>query len=173
MTTSSYFRCYVEDFMTRKVGESILLLVPTRYLDDPFTPWYELMSSDIPCSDFSFTKQSYRGYIGTITTNPQISQVSAGMHISDYSDGFGNHNYGSNVMFSECGHEMIAVLVTWKHVLEGKRDGIMVWREEESFRNVFVNYNVFSTMSFLTHSDFDLKHQDTIISVLHYSALLL
>jgi len=141
VTTSSYSRCYVEDFMTRKVGESILLLVPTRYLDDPFTPWYELMSSDIPCSDFSFTKQSYRGYIGTITTNPKISQVSAGMHISDYSDGFGNHNYGSNVKFGECDHEMIAVLVTWKHVLEGKRDGIMVWREEESFRNVFVNFS--------------------------------
>ena len=131
VTTSSYSRCYVEDFMTRKVGESILLLVPTRYLDDPFTPWYELISSDIPCSDFSFTKQSYRGYIGTIITNPKISQVSTGMHISDYSDGFGNHNHGSNVMFGECDHEMIAVLVTWKHVLEGKRDGIMVWREED------------------------------------------
>ena len=58
--------------------------------------------------------------------NPKISQVSAGMHIADYSDGFGNHNYGSNVMFGECDHETIAVLVTWKHVLEGKRDGIMV-----------------------------------------------
>ena len=63
------------------------------------------------------------------------------MHMSDYTAGFGNHNYGSNVTFVGDRNEPINVLVTWKQVLEGRRDGIMIWRQGSSFRNVFLNFS--------------------------------
>ena len=144
VTFSNYTRCYVEDFMTRNIGELILVLLPTRYADDTFSRWYDLMSTDIKFIDICFTKQKYRGYIATITTNPILARVQSGMHRLDYSAGFGNQNYGCNVTFEgSCSTSKVITLtylITWKEVLEGKIDGIMVWREGNLFRNVFVNF---------------------------------
>ena len=103
----------------------MLVLLPTRYLDDQFSIWYELMSSNIEYTKVGFTKQAYRGYVGRITTNPKLSHVKNGMHISGYAAGFCNHNYGCNVTFDDRG-EIVTALVTWKQVLEGKRDGVLV-----------------------------------------------
>ena len=126
--------------MVCEIGETVLVLLPTRYLDDNFSIWGELMSSNIRYTEVGFTKQSYRAYIGTIAANPKLSHVKNGMHISDYTAGFGNHNYGCNVTFHN-DSETSTVLITWKNVLEGKGDGVMVWRKGGSFRNVFVNFS--------------------------------
>ena len=75
--------------MTRHVGESLLVLIPSRYGDDSFSNWFDLMSSDIQYIDISFTKHEYIGYIGSVTTNPLLSRVQNGMHRSDYAAGFG------------------------------------------------------------------------------------
>ena len=86
----------------------------------------------------------YRGYIGIVNTNPTLAQVQNGMHRSDYSAGFGNHNYDCNVSFkgsdSTANPMSRTCLITWNHVLEGKIDGIMEWREINIFRNVYSNF---------------------------------
>ena len=144
ISISNYTWCYVEDFMTRDIGESLLVLLPPRYEDDTISSWFSLMSTYIKYIDICFTKHEYRGYIGIVNTNPILAQVQNGMHRSDYSAGFGNHNYGCNVIFE--GSDSIAnpirhtCLITWKHVLEGKIDGIMVWKESNIFRNVYSNF---------------------------------
>ena len=142
---ANYTRCYVEDFMTRDIGESVLVLLPSRYADDTFSSWHYLMSTDIKFIDISFTRHNYRGYIGIITTNPILARVQNGMHRSDYTAGFGNHNYGCNVSFegsdSQANPITHSCLITWKQVLEGKIDGIMVWRENSIFRNVYSNFD--------------------------------
>ena len=145
ISISNYTRCYVEDYMRREIGESLLVLLPTRYADDTFSSWFSLMSTDIKYMDICFTKHKYRGYIGSVKTNPILAQVQNGMHRSDYLAGFGNHNYGCNVVFegldqSTSNYISHTCLITWKHVLEGKIDGIMVWRESNLFRNVYSNF---------------------------------
>ena len=59
VSLSNYSRCYVEDFMTCVIGEEVLVLILTRYLDDQFSIWYELMSSNIEYTEVGFTKQAY------------------------------------------------------------------------------------------------------------------
>ena len=139
----NYSRCYVEDYMTRNVGESLLVMIPSRHGDDPISNWFSLMDSNIPYIDISFTKHDYRGYIGTVTTNPSLYRVQNGMHRSDYAAGFGNHNYGCNITFqgSDSSSFSFTSLITWRHVLEGKIDGVMIWRESSDFRNVYTNFN--------------------------------
>ena len=46
-----------------------------------------------------FTKQVYRGYVGTITSNSDYDKVRNGMHLSDHSAGFINHNHGIYIEF--------------------------------------------------------------------------
>ena len=96
----------------------MLVLVPARYLDDPLSIWRKLMTFDICYTAITLTKQNDRGYVGNITTNPKLCEVQNGMHVSDYTAGFGNHNYGSNVTFTGDDNEPITVLVTWKQGLE-------------------------------------------------------
>ena len=144
ISIANYTRCYVEDYMTRDIGESLLVLIPTRYADDAFSSWFSLMSSDIRYIDICFTKHNYRGYIGIVKTNPILARVQNGMHRSDYSAGFGNHNYGCNISFEDSdtttNDTSHTCLITWKHVLEGKIGGVMVWRDSHMFRNVFPNF---------------------------------
>ena len=59
------------------------------------------------------------------------------MHVSDYLADFGNHNYGCTLQFSL----QHSTLLTWTSVLEGRKDGIQVWRRSHDFRNVFLNYS--------------------------------
>ena len=63
LTLSNYNRCYVEDFMTRTVGESLIVLLPHRYQSDPFSPWYEMMSSNMKSMEITFSKKRYIGYV--------------------------------------------------------------------------------------------------------------
>ena len=68
ISVSNYSRCYVEEYMTSNVGESLLVMIPSRHRDDHFSNWFSLMGSDIPYIDISFTKHDYRGYIGSVIT---------------------------------------------------------------------------------------------------------
>ena len=70
ISIANYTRCYVEDFMTRDIGESLLVLLPTRYAYDAFSSWFSLMSFDIKYIYICFTKHNYRGYIGIVNINP-------------------------------------------------------------------------------------------------------
>ena len=65
------------------------------------------------------------------------------MHRSDYAAGFGNHNYGCKIMFegSNITSPCFTSLITWRYVLEGKIDGIIIWRESSVFRNMYTNFN--------------------------------
>ena len=45
------------------------------------------------------TKQAYRGFFSTITSNPTYDKVRNEIHLSDYSAGFSNHNYGCYIEF--------------------------------------------------------------------------
>ena len=64
------------------------------------------------------------------------------MYRPDYAAGFGNHNYGCNITFKGTKSSSLSFtsLITWRHVLDGKIDGIMIWREGSIFRNVYTNF---------------------------------
>ena len=111
-----------------------------QYKSDPFSPWQEMMSSDMESFDISFSKQQYIGYVHVATTNPIFERVQNRMHHLDYTARFGTHNYGCNIMFPNADLESIeeySSLLTWKEVLDGKLDGSQVWRSGASFRNVY------------------------------------
>ena len=140
ISINNYLRCYVEDFMTLGVGSSIIILVPTSELEVENTIWKELLSSDIQCSPIQFTKRSYLGYNGIVNTNPIISNVKNGMHVSDYESGFNNHNYGCNIKF-DSESTSISILITWTLVLSGKTTGVQVWRSSGGYRDGYSNFS--------------------------------
>ena len=131
-----YTRCYVEDYMRSGVGELLLVLIPLYFELENIMPWCELFASNTKRVDVNFTKQSYAGFLGTVVNNPSLSKVSSSMHISDYLDGFGHHNYGCNLSFTN----EIAFLLPWKLVMDGMIGGIHVWKKCSQYRNVFPNY---------------------------------
>ena len=59
------------------------------------------------------------------------------MHLSDYQSGFGSHNYGCDITFSE---DTESILITWQEVLDGKNDGLQVWRFGVIYRDVYSNF---------------------------------
>ena len=138
-TLSNHLRCYVEDFMTLGVGSSIIVLVPRSELKVENSIWKELLSSDVNFSPIQLTKNSYLGYNGIINTNPMLSNVKNGMHVSDFESGFNNHNYGCNVKF-DSESISISVLITWSIVLLGKTTGVQVWRSGDGYRDVYSNF---------------------------------
>ena len=122
--------------MLVEVGDIVLVLLPSCYIeDDNF--WSEILLSDIPKHEIHFSKQTYFGLNATVLTNPSLSRVTNGMHVSDYMAGFGNHNYGCTLEFS-LKH---LTLLTRSTVLNGRKEGIQVWRRSHDFRNVFLNYS--------------------------------
>ena len=62
------------------------------------------------------------------------------MHHSNYNAGFGNHNYGCNLKFGYKSNNMYNSLITWTEVLNGKMDGLQIWRIGGTFRNVYQNF---------------------------------
>ena len=127
--------------MTRIVGESLIVLLPHRYQSDHFSPWYEMMASNTKSMEVTFSKKRYIVYVAVVTTNPILSQVQNGMHYSDYVAGFGNHNYGCNLIFhNDEGEINYSSLITWKEVLDGRQDVIQIWSSGSSFRNVYQKF---------------------------------
>ena len=131
-----YSRCYAEDYMQCDIGETLLVLVPLFDEVENITPWSELFGGATKRVDITFTKQSYAGFVATVVTNPSLSKVTSGIHITDYIAGFGNHNYGCNLSF---GPELI-FLLPWKLVMDGMIGGIHVWKKGNTHRHVFANY---------------------------------
>lgn len=66
------------------------------------------------------------------------------MHQSEFAAGFGNHNYGYNVMFHNYDggtNENYNSFITYIETLNGKQDGIQIWSSGmASFRNVNQNF---------------------------------
>ena len=116
--------------MTLGVGSSIIVLVPASELRVENTIWKKLLCSDIKYLPIQFTKKSYLGYNGIVNTNPIISNVKNGMHVSDYESGFNNHNYGCNVKF-DSESISISMIITWSLLLSGKTTGVQVWRSSD------------------------------------------
>ena len=125
--------------MTLGVGSSIIVLVPASELKVEKTIWKELLSSDIQCSPIQFTKRSYLGYNGIVNTNPIISNVKNGMHVSDNESGFNNHNHGCSVKF-DSKSILISILITWSLILSGKPTGAQVWRSSDGYRDDYSNF---------------------------------
>ena len=132
-----YLRCYVEDFMLRSVGERLLVLIPSHYSTMSTTKWLGLFESDISSSPVEFTNHQFVGYTGVVSTNPFFDNVSNGMHLSDYQSGFGTHNYGCHITFSE---DTESILITWQEVLDGGKNGLQVWRLGDIYRDVYSNF---------------------------------
>ena len=91
--------------------------------------------------EIRFSKKQYKGYVAVVTTNPILSRVENGMNYSDYAAGFGNHNYGCNLLFhNDEAENNFNLLITWREVLDGRQDGIQLWRSGSSFRNVYQKF---------------------------------
>ena len=118
---NNYRRCYVEDFMVREVGESIVVLVPLSYKVDTTDKWRHLFQSDINYTDVTFNKVEYGCYNCVVATNPMYDNVIGGMQLSDFKLGFGTHNYGCHLEFSRESTASLGVLVTWDEVINGKK----------------------------------------------------
>ena len=65
-----------------------------------------MMTSNLKSIELTFTKRKYLGYAAEVTTNPTLAQVQNVMHHSDYTAGFGNHNYGCNLKFGNESNDM-------------------------------------------------------------------
>ena len=77
-------RCYVEDFMVREVGESIVVLVPLSYKVDTTGKWRHLFQSDINYTNVTFNKVEYGCYNCVVATNPMYDNVIGGIQLSDF-----------------------------------------------------------------------------------------
>ena len=137
---NNYRRCYVEDFMVREVGESIVVLVPLSYKVDTTGKWRHLFQSDINYTDVTFNKIEYGCYNCEVATNPMYDNVIGGMQLSDFQLGFGTHNYGCHLEFSRESTASLGVLVTWDEVMNGKKNGIQIWHGGEDYRDVYTNF---------------------------------
>ena len=63
------------------------------------------------------------------------------MHLSAYSAGFSNRNYGCYIIFDTSNNiDKLSFLIIWKIVLDGKMNVIQIWRESIECRNVFCNF---------------------------------
>ena len=91
-------------------------------------------------------KEDYLGYMGDVATNPICNNVISSMYVSDYELGFGTHNYGCSIMFSSATFST-SILLTWKEVLEGRKNGTKVWRSGDVYRYVYSNFADRSKMS--------------------------
>ena len=135
----NFRRCYVEDYMTTTITEQLLVMVPTHHHLDESSKWYDLTNSDINNTTLEYTHEKFIGYIGVVVTNPMRAQVISGIHLRDYEVGFGNHNYGCTIDFSSNTHTH-SVLLIWNEVLQGRKNGIQVWRSGTTYRDVFSNF---------------------------------
>ena len=81
-------RCYVEDYMTSAIGDTLLVLLTERCQLDSFSQWNDMMTSNLKSIEITFTKRKYLGYAAEVTTNPILAQVQNGMHHSNYNAGF-------------------------------------------------------------------------------------
>ena len=73
------------------------------------------MNERVHNQKIEFTKASYYGFIGIIKTNPSVSMINSGMHVTDYHAGFGNHNFGCTVKISPDDN----ISITLKTIMEG------------------------------------------------------
>ena len=135
----SFLRCYVEDFMTRNIGEILLVLIPANYFIMATSKWTQIFDSDIRSTPVQFTKVKYSDYMGVVSTNPFINNVLSGMYLSDYESGFITHNYGCSIMFPLTTSSE-SIIITWQEVLDGKKNGIQVWRIGDVYRYVYSNF---------------------------------
>ena len=132
-------RCYVEDYMTSAITEQLLVMVPTHHHLNESSKWYDLTNSDIKNTALEYTNEKFIGYLGVVITNPMRAQVISGMQLRDYEVGFANHNYGCTLDFSS-GENTLSVLLTWNEILQGRKNGIQVWRSGTTYRDVFSNF---------------------------------
>ena len=77
--------------------------------------------------------------MGVVFTNPFINNISSGMHLSEYASEFGTHNYDCFIMFSSS-NSSESILIAWQEVLDGKKNGIQVWRSGEAYRDIYSNF---------------------------------
>ncbi len=119
---SSYHRCYVEDYMSLNVGETILVLLPNNCKLDR-----ELKEYENHCSCIQFDKKAtYNIYTCLIKSAPHNHRVVQSMTYADLSHGFGRGNYGCYIALAGTGYSF---LLTWYEVLQGRNNGTQVWRQ--------------------------------------------
>ena len=63
----------------------------------------------------------------------------SGMHLSDYKQGCGRHYYGCAIDFAS-EKENFSLLLTWGEIIDGRRNGVQVWRGSDTYRDVYTNF---------------------------------
>lgn len=76
---------------------------------------------------------------GVVVTNSMRNQVISGMQLSDYKQGFRHHNYGCTIDFAS-ENETFSLLITWGEIVDGRRNGVQVWRGSDTYRDVYTNF---------------------------------
>ena len=136
---NNYRRCNVENYTTRTILEQLLVTVPHRYCIKESSKWYNVLKSDLKSIIVEFTNEKFTGLIDIVATNPMCNQVQSGMHLTDYESGFGNHNNGCTINFVSK-KQTLTILLTWKEIIGGRKNGIQVWQISDTYRDIFSNF---------------------------------
>ena len=130
-----YIRCYVEDFMTTAVGDSLMILIPEGYsapikTDRIALSWTRFIKGNLQRSEHKFTDGVSLGFEVVVKDNVNRDKVTIGYHMDKID------SQGCIISFSP----RLSRLLTWWEVLDGRQNGIQVWRKGGQFRSVSKEY---------------------------------
>ena len=132
-------RCLVEDFMTVDPGKKVLLVVPIdivnngSFVDTSLLPGTALNEFTFAAKNGKKMNSTFTHFImrGVVHSSPKCEDIRNGITDLDHAMGVGKYGSYINIvddMNTDCGQ----VLVTWRDVVEGRKEGIQVWCELEN-----------------------------------------
>ena len=141
---AGYLRCYVEDFMLLEERERIIVLLPSTD-----SLWKEFK----PTAFVQFGSTAFRVFNCSVLSSPYSQTLQAGMAICDIKKGFNEGRNGVIVSIEDptsyinntdhyqakTKNDSSSSCITWRDVLNGRKDGIQVWRDtskSDVYRNV-------------------------------------
>ena len=139
-----YRCCLLEDYMLITKNELVKVLVPTDNAEIDISNWLFLIDHNATAylGTIQFQKNLYYVFEGIILTSSESSMVKAGfIPDTNLKWMFGVGNSGSLISF-EVNNKISdkSILVTWTHVLTGRKDGIQVWSQRDNIRNLSENF---------------------------------
>ena len=100
--------------------------------------FHTLLSDAISYTTVVFTKLIYTCHSSVVMHNPLIDRVKDGMHLIDYSTGFGSHNYGRNILLINPDHKdsQFSTLITWNIFTNNRMYWIHMWEHNTGYNYV-------------------------------------
>ena len=126
------FRCLIEDFMLVKSGEVLLLLVPKKH--EQLCQYWDEEIKRTKYMNVNICGKDYFQVIVIVASTPSRHIATNGIEVSKIKRLFTSDQSGAYVQSPTASNRK---LLTWQVVIEGKMDGLQVWKKGVQKRNVF------------------------------------